>query len=111
MLFHGPGREAGWCQVDEAEIKIGDVVMRMNRRAKHVVPAEFSAYIPRLEVRRRHYHAGHLVCEEELILNSVTMVHAPCHQSAVPPGRGVPPPLSPPPPACAPRLKISYGER
>lgn len=110
MLFHGPGQEAGWCQVDEAEIKIGDVVMRMNRRAKHFSPAEFSAYVPRLELRRRQYSGGHLVCEEEMILSGLTMVHAPRQRSA-PPGRGVSPPLPPPSTAYAPRLKISYGER
>lgn len=46
--------------------------MIMSRRSKLDVPAEFAAFIPRAEIRRRYYSNGELVQEEEFILNSIT---------------------------------------
>ncbi|MBE3588956.1 MAG: hypothetical protein IMW93_10525 [Thermoanaerobacteraceae bacterium] len=97
----GRNRDDQWRQVDEVEIRIGDVNMSMSRRSKQDIVAEFSAFIPRAEIRRRHYKAGEIIREDELILNSITIVHAPRHRPGE--GAGIPSPSAPPhgsAPAC-----------
>ncbi|MCG0277132.1 MAG: hypothetical protein L5656_01170 [Thermanaeromonas sp.] len=83
---------------DEVKIKIGQVTMKMVRKFSLPWPHEVSAYIPRVEIRRRTYREGKLRCEEEMILNSLTIVHAPRHPPERPPYPGTWPP-SPHPPA------------
>jgi len=79
-------------QADEAEIRICDVVVTMTRRGNLCVPAEFSAIIPRAEIRRR-YQDGQ-VSEEEIILSSITIVHSPRHRTDEEPGTVSGPPAS-----------------
>jgi|GEM_PF-7085227 len=93
---------------DEIKIRIGQVVMKMARNFSLPWPHEVSAYIPRVEIRRRTYREGELKCEEEMILNSLTIVHAPRHPPEHPPYPGIRPPspypLTPPPPPKPPPL-------
>ncbi len=81
-----------WRQVDKLDVRIGEVTMRMSRRSKLNVPAEFAAFIPRAEIRRRYYSSGELTREEELILNSITITHSPRYPSS---GEGRVPVLPP----------------
>ncbi|WP_066637020.1 hypothetical protein [Desulfolucanica intricata] len=69
-------------QVDEAEIQIGGVSIKVTRRLSLDVPHEITAIIPRVEIRRRKYNNGQLASEDEMILNSITIVHAPRHPLA-----------------------------
>lgn len=63
--------------MDEVVIEIEGVVMKMVRRSTLKAPAEVSAIIPRVEIRRKTYENGQLTAEHEMILNSITIVHAP----------------------------------
>lgn len=49
-------------------------VMRITRRSCTPLQNELSAIIPRAELRRRRYENGKVVVEEELVLNSITLV-------------------------------------
>lgn len=69
-------------QTDAATIKIGDVVVSMARHVSISVPHEFSVYVPRVEIRQRYYQDNQLKYEKEMILNSLTIVHAPQHPPA-----------------------------
>lgn len=67
---------------DEIEIIINDVTMRVRRQTNLPWPHEVTAVIPRAELRQRRYLQGQLVSEDEVILNSITIVHAPRHPLA-----------------------------
>ncbi len=69
-------------QSDEVVIEIEGVSMKMTRRGTTDVPAEVTSVIPRVEIRKKTYVNGQLRSEEEVILNSVTIVHAPRHPLA-----------------------------
>ncbi|WP_258360826.1 hypothetical protein [Moorella sulfitireducens (nom. illeg.)] len=62
---------------DEVELHVANAVIRLTRRLAYDLPHEVSAYIPRAEIRRRQYENGQLAWEEEVILNSLTVVHSP----------------------------------
>jgi len=62
---------------DEVELHVDNAVIRIIRRLTYDLPHEVSAFIPRAEIRRRRYENGHLAWEEEVILNSLTVVHSP----------------------------------
>lgn len=51
-----------------------DVVMRITRRSGTPLQNELSAIIPRAEIRKRRYENGKVAVEEELIINSITLV-------------------------------------
>lgn len=89
---HCPERHK-WRQVDKVDIRLGELTMRMSRRNKMNVPAEFSAFIPRAELRRRYYSGGELTREDEFILSSITITHAPRFPSEE---ERLPVPVSPP---------------
>ena len=74
-----PGGEANW---DEVAIRVGEVCLLLRRRIVRDLPHEVSAYVPRAEIRHRRYADGKLVSEEELVVNSLTIVHAPRHPPA-----------------------------
>lgn len=69
-------------QTDMAVIKIEDVVVTMTRHVSNTVPHEFSVYVPRVEIRQRYYRDNQLQYEKEMILSSLTIVHAPQHPPA-----------------------------
>lgn len=79
---------------DEIEVKIENVSIRVIRRTTLAWPHEVTVVIPRAEIRRRRYVNGKLDTEEEIILNSITVVHAPRHPLAdeKPPGAAPAPP-------------------
>ncbi|MBC7325101.1 MAG: hypothetical protein H5T99_07290 [Moorella sp. (in: Bacteria)] len=62
---------------DEVELHVDNAVIRLIRRLTYDLPHEVSAFIPRAEIRRRRYENGQLAWEEEIILNSLTVVHSP----------------------------------
>ncbi|MGI9861411.1 hypothetical protein SDD30_08515 [Moorella naiadis] len=62
---------------DEVELQVDSAVIHVIRRLTYDLPHEVSAFIPRAEIRRRRYENGRLAWEEEVILNSLTVVHSP----------------------------------
>jgi len=66
---------------NQLEIKIGDVIIRLLRNNTSQPRNELTAIIPRAEIRRKFYNNGHFTAEEEIILNSITLVDAPSHGS------------------------------
>lgn len=86
------------CNFDEVEIRLEDTCLRLRRWLALDLPHEVSAYVPRAEIRHRRFADGKLVAEDEIILNSLTIVHAPRHPLAGPPPEGTLPPPAPPPP-------------
>ena len=71
MLPEGP------LNTDEVELQVDNAVIRVIRRLTYDLPHEVSAFIPRAEIRRHRYENGQLTWEEEIILNSLTVVHSP----------------------------------
>ncbi|MGD0152402.1 MAG: hypothetical protein ABSC17_01365 [Thermacetogeniaceae bacterium] len=75
---------------DEMTIRIADVLMQVRRCSALPVPSEITVVIPHAEIRRWFYENGQLA-EEELILDSLTIVDSPRHEPAA--GRSqLPPP-------------------
>ncbi|MDK2820482.1 MAG: hypothetical protein PWP31_447 [Clostridia bacterium] len=62
---------------DEVELHIDNAVIRVKRYLTYDLPHEVTAVIPRAEIRRRKFENGQLTWEEEIILNSLTVVHSP----------------------------------
>lgn len=65
---------------NQLEIIIGGILVKINRCTAFLPVNELSAIIPRAEIRRRYYSDGKLTAEEEIILNSLTLVDSPRHQ-------------------------------
>lgn len=68
-------------QNDHVDLVVEGAGIRLCRLSSLSVPAEVSAYIPRVEIRQRRYENGQLISEDERIYNSITVVHAPRHPS------------------------------
>lgn len=66
-------------QNDHVDLVVEGAGIRLCRLSTLCIPAEVSAFIPRVEIRQRWFENGHLVCEDERIYNSITVVHAPRH--------------------------------
>jgi len=64
---------------NKLEIKIGNIIIRIMRNNTTRPQNELTAVIPRAEIRRKCYQNGRLLTEEEIILNSITLVDAPSH--------------------------------
>ncbi|OPX86165.1 MAG: hypothetical protein A4E53_03075 [Pelotomaculum sp. PtaB.Bin104] len=62
---------------NKLEIILGEIVVRIVRDNTTQPQNELTAVIPRAEIRRKYYQQGQLVLEEEVILNSITLVDAP----------------------------------
>ncbi|MEG6521513.1 hypothetical protein [Desulfotomaculum sp. 1211_IL3151] len=73
-------------QNDHVDLVVEGAGIRLCRLSSLSVPAEVSAYIPRVEIRHRTYDNGQLVSEDERIYNSITVVHAPRHPLENPKG-------------------------
>ncbi|MDD4238994.1 MAG: hypothetical protein PHT62_10645 [Desulfotomaculaceae bacterium] len=82
---------------NQLKIALGGILLKINRRSTFPPTNELSAIIPRAEIRRRYYSNGRLTAEEEIILNSITLVDSPHHL-----GETSGPPASPAP--SSPRL-------
>lgn len=63
---------------DEMSIRIADVLMKVRRCSSQPEPHEITVVIPHVEIRRRFFVDGQLA-EEELILDSITIVDSPRH--------------------------------
>ncbi|MEL7563445.1 MAG: hypothetical protein AAGU27_00955 [Dehalobacterium sp.] len=72
-------------QNDHVDLVVEGAGIRLSRLSTLSIPGELSAYIPRVEIRQRHYENGQLVREDERIYNSITVVHAPRHPLENPP--------------------------
>ncbi len=69
------------CQRDEMTIRIADVCMQVVRSSTLRVPSEITVVIPHAEIRRRFDMHGRMI-EEEMILDSLTIVDSPRHEAA-----------------------------
>ncbi len=69
--------------IDEAEINIFGIKVKMTRKTNLPVPQEFSVFIPRLELTKK-VTEGNKTTENSLILNSLTIVSAPRHEPSDP---------------------------
>ena len=65
---------------DEMTIKIADVLMNVQRHSSQSVPHEITVVIPHAEIRRKFDKYGRMI-EEELILDSLTIVDSPRHET------------------------------
>ncbi len=86
MPFYVPPSRPFYQQVDESEIVIDSITLKLNRCNTQRLPYEVSLLIPRAEIRRRYYEGGQLVKEEEVNLSGITLVHSPRY----PPRRHLP---------------------
>ncbi|MGI6492369.1 MAG: hypothetical protein GX949_00960 [Peptococcaceae bacterium] len=64
------------------EIRINGVLVKLERCGDHLPANELSAIVPRAEVHRRYFKDGQLIAEEDIIVNSLTLVDAPRHPIA-----------------------------
>ncbi|SFG36572.1 hypothetical protein SAMN05660649_01435 [Desulfotomaculum arcticum] len=70
---------------DVATIQVDDLTVTMSRRERNTDPPyEFSMFIPRLEFRQRYYKDRQEKDAKEIILENISIVHAPQH----PPSEG-----------------------
>lgn len=65
--------------VDEAEISLFGLDMILKRKYYLDIPHEISLFVPRAEIRHTTYEGTDKRSETEMILNSITIVHAPHH--------------------------------
>lgn len=72
-------------QCDHIELQLEDLYIKMNRITDQETPHEVTVVVPRAEIRKKYDEKQNLI-EEEIILNSITIVHSPRHPLAGPPG-------------------------
>lgn len=65
---------------DQVDLNLWGVRLSVSRETKSDVPTELSVIIPRVEFRQS-YQQSQGTCNTEIILNSITVVFAPRHQS------------------------------
>ncbi len=78
-------------QTDYIQLQLEGLNIQMSRITDPAIPHEVSVIVPRAEIREKYDENNRLV-EREVILNSITVVHAPRHPLAGPPS---PPPEIP----------------
>ncbi|RJQ31619.1 MAG: hypothetical protein C4589_01500 [Peptococcaceae bacterium] len=61
------------------EINIEGVIVRVTHKVDLTVPHELTVVLPRVEIRHRYFENGQPAGEDEIILNSITVVDAPRH--------------------------------
>jgi hypothetical protein len=74
----GRGRVVAYKR-DEMTIRIADVLMKVRRCSNMPAPSEIHVIIPHAEIRRRFDKFGRKT-EEDLILDSITIVDSPVHE-------------------------------
>lgn len=62
---------------DKVHLKLNGLSIDMTREIGLSVPHEVSVFVPRAEIRRKWQ--GQQLVEDTVILNSITIVHAPRH--------------------------------
>jgi len=79
---------------DRVELQLNDLVVILSRELSIDVPHEVSIIVPRAELRQKVVHPDKSEESSEVILNSITIVHAPRHPLAgeTPPSAGQRPP-------------------
>ena len=78
--------------IDNVEISLCGLDMLLKRKFySGTPPHEVSLYVPRAEIRRTTYEGTDKRTETEIILNSITIVHAPRHPLANEPAPIMPP--------------------
>jgi len=70
-------------QSDHIVVKLEDLYIEMTRITDQETPHEVTVVVPRAEIREKYSETGNLI-EKEVILNSITVVHAPRHPLAGP---------------------------
>ncbi len=65
-------------------MQLADLQIHVRRQKPVDVPHEITVVVPRVEIRRHYTRPDGCGGEEELIYNSVTVVHAPRHKAAEP---------------------------
>ncbi|KAB3535519.1 hypothetical protein F8154_06140 [Alkaliphilus pronyensis] len=78
-------------QSDYVKVQLKPLDIEMSRNTNPDIPHEVTVVVPRAEIREKFNEKGQLI-EREVILNSITVVHAPRHPLAGPPS---PPPVIP----------------
>lgn len=78
-------------QTDYIDVELNELTIKMSRVTDSEIPHEVTVVIPRAEIREKYDVDKNLV-EREVILSSITVVHAPRHPLAGPPS---PPPEIP----------------
>lgn len=78
-------------QNDQIQVELAGLNIKMSRVTDPEIPHEVTVVIPRAEIREK-YNENNQLLEREIILNSITVVHAPRHPLAGPPS---PPPEIP----------------
>lgn len=78
-------------QTDYIHLQLEDLNIQLARITDPAIPHEVTIVVPRAEIREKYDENNRLV-EREVILNSITVVHAPRHPLAGPPS---PPPEIP----------------
>jgi hypothetical protein len=73
--------------MDEAKISLFGLDMVLKRKFYLDTPHEVSLFVPRAEIRQTTYDGPEKRTETEMILNSITIVHAPRHPLAGETGR------------------------
>lgn len=78
-------------QKDRIIVEVDSLDIKMIRCTNPEISYEVTVVVPRAEIRKKYNESGHLL-DEEIILSSITVVHAPRHPLAGPP---TPPPEIP----------------
>lgn len=65
-------------------LQLADLQIHIRRQKPVDVPHEITVVVPRVEIKRHYTRPDGCGGEEELIYNSVTVVHAPRHEAAGP---------------------------
>lgn len=78
-------------QSDYISVELPGLDIKMSRITDPEIPHEVTIVVPRAEIREKYDEKGNIT-EKEILLNSITVVHAPRHPLAGPPS---PPPEIP----------------
>ena len=73
-------------QTDYISLQLADLKINMARVTDPSIPHEVTVVVPRAEIREKFDESNRLR-EREIILNSITIVHAPRHPLAGPPSQ------------------------
>lgn len=73
-------------QSDCIQVELDGLDIKLSRITNPEIPHEVTVVVPRAEIREKFDEKGSLV-EREVILNSITVVHAPRHPLADPSSR------------------------
>ncbi|MDA8235852.1 MAG: hypothetical protein M0Z31_13865 [Clostridia bacterium] len=69
-------------ELDKVYLSLYGLELKLIRSSKDSVPHEVSIIVPRAEIREIYNKKGNKILGREIILNSITVVHAPRHPLA-----------------------------